>query len=49
MAEAPLREFGLVVLGLVEPDYQLNAELLEDGHVVIWREGSVFICHIQGS
>ena len=38
----------LVVLRLVQSDHHGHAHLLENGHVVLRRERSVLISHIQG-
>lgn len=47
MLDALLGKFGLLILRLVQSDDQRDSHSLEDGHVVIWSERTVSICHVQ--
>lgn len=44
-----LDELLLVVLGLVEAHHKRHSHLLEDGHVVFWREGPILVRDIEGA
>jgi hypothetical protein len=45
VVDASFLEDLLIVLRLVESDNERNSELLEDGNVVLRREGTVFVMY----
>ena len=47
--DALLREFGLLVLGLVKAHDECHTHALENWNVVVRGERAVSICHVQGA
>jgi hypothetical protein len=47
MLHTRFSEFLFIVLWLIQPYYKCHSHLFEDWYVIIWRERSIFVRHVQ--
>ncbi len=49
MLDSLLDEFLFVVLLVVEPHYEIDANLFKNRHVVVWGVGAVLVLFVLGT